>query len=40
MTSVAITIVGMFIWNILDDIRIELKYMNRLKEKENLKNKV
>lgn len=40
MIGTIIFIIGIFIWNILDDIRIELKYMNRLKEKENLKNKV
>ena len=40
MTATVIFIVTIFIWNVLDDIKLELKYMNRLKEKENLKNKV
>ena len=39
MMTLAIVVVGMFIWSSLDDIRIELKYMNNLKEKEQFKNK-
>jgi hypothetical protein len=31
---IIITIIGIFLWNALTDIKIELRYMNTLKEKE------
>jgi hypothetical protein len=34
-----ISIWGLIIWNVLDDIRIELRYNNVLKEKARLKDK-
>jgi len=31
---IVITIIGIFLWNTLDDIKCQLRYMNTLKEKE------